>query len=54
MPALTRREFVAASAVAVSGGLTSPGSPLTAASYAHTVGANDRVRLAVMGARIRG
>jgi predicted dehydrogenase len=43
MPALTRREFVATSALT-----------LTAASYARTPGANDRVRLAVMGARIRG
>jgi predicted dehydrogenase len=43
MPALTRREFVAASALT-----------LTAANYARTLGANDRVRLAVMGTRIRG
>ena len=47
---VTRRSFVAAAAASVATAV----SPLSASSYARILGANDRLRLALIGAGGRG
>ena len=55
MSTVTRRAFLATSAVVATRGLTPHGSPLSTVTYAGAADKpNDRVRVAVMGCRVRG